>query len=460
MLAAGRGGSGNGQGGKPLRRDELARTRRARFELHPKVSATTEELNSEEAWGYKLATSRRENEYVDTLMEQVWGKDNRGAYLEDKLEGSASRHIDRTFINDDGEEEAEVLNVAKYSRFYSNADKDAMGFQQRRRGYNDRYLWAARTTQAKVSAVEAKFGEKAHDDKTKLSQAQRWSYALPLEIVYATPLTKWNPYNITDHTQAFHEAYAAQPECCRWNKEHPNDRKGGCPKDSPEYKERSCLLRKDVKQSERFERLVTKGGRTGKRNAAGALRQRWPIVPLHAEGSSEYKETKALAAFTLGIADAEDADSVDGAHNAHDGGDWEHDINNLFGLARERRYGVPLELGNSETGEHVHLWLPARKVTRMDKECGMDVDSDEFMAMREHEDSWQPRSREWKSIYECSSFVTTDSPLPDGAKRSVMIARSKTSGDYLVVYCQEHNKPETRRFDGSCGAGFDVLERE
>merc|ERR1719478_563852 len=368
MLAAGRGGSGNGQGGKPLRRDELARTRRARFELHPKISATPEELNSEEAWGYKLATSRRENEYVDTLMEQVWGKDNRGAYLEDKLEGSASRHIDRTFINDDGEEEAEVLNVAKYSRFYSNADKDAMGFQQRRRGYNDRYLWAARTTQEKVSAVEAKFGETAHDDKNKLSQAQRWSYALPLEIVYATPLTKWNP----------------------------NNSKGGCPKDSPQYKERSCLLRKDVKRSERFERLVTKGGRTGKRNAAGecdpatafdgakrsafrrtpasffsggkgesgdadpadtsgggtcvldasgtprlvrasghniftnqvgggvgALRQRWPIVPLHAEGSSEYKETKALEAFTLGIADGEDADTVHGDHNAHGGGDWE-----------------------------------------------------------------------------------------------------------------------------------------
>ena len=25
---------------------------------------------------------------------------------------------------------------------------------------------------------------------------QRWSYAIPLEIVFSTPLTNWNPYNI------------------------------------------------------------------------------------------------------------------------------------------------------------------------------------------------------------------------------------------------------------------------
>ena len=26
--------------------------------------------------------------------------------------------------------------------------------------------------------------------------SQKWSYAIPLEIVYSTPLQKWNPYNI------------------------------------------------------------------------------------------------------------------------------------------------------------------------------------------------------------------------------------------------------------------------
>merc|ERR1719481_235465 len=25
----------------------------------------------------------------------------------------------------------------------------------------------------------------------------RWSYAIPIEVIYLTPLTKWNPYNVT-----------------------------------------------------------------------------------------------------------------------------------------------------------------------------------------------------------------------------------------------------------------------
>ena len=188
---------------------------------HGDMREATIDLEEDASWGYDLATARNDYEYLDTLMEQVWGKDNRGAQLVDELEGQASRHRKRrrwvTKTAEDGTtervEEADILNVARYSRFYQNADKDAMGFQQRRRGYNDRYLWAARTTQDRVSGVTASFGKAKHDDKEKLAQTQRWSYALPLEIVYTTPLTKWNPYNITDHTEAFHEAFAAQVLC-------------------------------------------------------------------------------------------------------------------------------------------------------------------------------------------------------------------------------------------------------
>lgn len=528
MLAAGRGGSG----GRPLTRAELAATRRARFELHPALNANGNlDLDDDAAWGYDLHTSRRQYEYIDTLMEQVWGKDNRGAELEDVLEGQASRHHQRTFVNADGEEEAEVLNVAKYSRFYKNADKDAMGFQERRRGFNDRYLWAARTTQEKVSAVEAAFGKDAHDDKNKLAQAQRWSYALPLEIVYTTPLTKWNPYNITDHTEAFHEAFAAQPACCRehW---HAKDRRGACPKDSREYKEKACIIARDRVLS--FEKTVTQGGRTGRKDpktgecdpatafdgakrsafrrtpasffsggegekgdadpadtsgagtcvlddqgrarlvrasghniftnqiggGVGALRQRWPIVPLHAAGGSEWKETKALAALTLGVPDARD-DALDNHPPGAAADFFEDAVGGMFGLARERKYGVALELENGETGEHVHVWLPARKVARMDKDCGHDFAGAEFAALQDrgNDDPFRARSKAFKDFYGCASFATTDEALPDGAKRSIMIGRSHATGEYRVLYCQKHNEPATRRFDGSCGEGFATLSR-
>jgi hypothetical protein len=32
------------------------------------------------------------------------------------------------------------------------------------------------------------------------SDNQKWSYAIPLEVIYMTPLSKWNPYNIQYNT--------------------------------------------------------------------------------------------------------------------------------------------------------------------------------------------------------------------------------------------------------------------
>jgi len=49
----------------------------------------------------------------------------------------------------------EPLNAAYYSRFYKLVDGDAMGRQARKRSFNDDSMWAARTTQPRVSGLKA-----------------------------------------------------------------------------------------------------------------------------------------------------------------------------------------------------------------------------------------------------------------------------------------------------------------
>merc|ERR1712096_214396 len=92
---------------KPSTKNELGNTRRARFELHQTLSKKVD-------WKKNLNTVN-EYEYLDTLMEQVWGKDNKNTLLKDDLEGSRALH----------HQTKEELNVAKYSRFYQLGDADA-----------------------------------------------------------------------------------------------------------------------------------------------------------------------------------------------------------------------------------------------------------------------------------------------------------------------------------------------
>jgi len=135
---------------RPTTKDELYYTRRARFEVNPSVGnegdATYPTLDdmgqqSQIEWDESMHSWG----YLDYLMEQVPGKDNYMGDLEENLEWSLTMHHERT---------AEVLNAAYYSRFYNMLKRDAMGLSKRRRSFSDQYMWAARTIQPKVSALE------------------------------------------------------------------------------------------------------------------------------------------------------------------------------------------------------------------------------------------------------------------------------------------------------------------
>jgi hypothetical protein len=68
-------------------------------------------------------------------------------------------------------------------------DGDAMGRQSRKRGFNEDTMWAARTTMSKVSGLKV-FTEL--DGYTE----EKWTWAIPIELIYLNPLGTWNPYNL------------------------------------------------------------------------------------------------------------------------------------------------------------------------------------------------------------------------------------------------------------------------
>jgi hypothetical protein len=68
--------------------------------------------------------------------------------------------------------------------------KDANGRDKRRRGFNDKNLFVAETTQPKVAPLSVS------DDVSGEKFKKKYSYAIPLEILYMNPLAAWNPYNL------------------------------------------------------------------------------------------------------------------------------------------------------------------------------------------------------------------------------------------------------------------------
>eukprot|EP01128_Nolandella_sp_AFSM9_P005474 TRINITY_DN2650_c0_g1_i1.p1 TRINITY_DN2650_c0_g1~~TRINITY_DN2650_c0_g1_i1.p1 ORF type:complete len:884 (+),score=198.20 TRINITY_DN2650_c0_g1_i1:388-2652(+) len=157
---------------KPLPSSELIHTRRAIFDLNSRDS----DRYHDGKYNYQL---------IDTLMEQIPGKDNYEGNLEEVLHGL------RSFQYESGE----PLNAAYYSRYYQMEKGDAMGRLKRKRGFNDANLWAAKTTQPKVAGLSV-FSEE--DGRVE----EKWTWAIPLEIIYLTPLVKWNHYDIVYHDRS------------------------------------------------------------------------------------------------------------------------------------------------------------------------------------------------------------------------------------------------------------------
>merc|ERR1719228_3169660 len=106
-------------------------------------------------------------------MEQIPGADNYVGYLEDNSFGNLAT-----------DSRGEILNSAYYHRYYRSMKKGAMGTTNRIRGFADSALYMAQTSQEKIAPM--KFSDCKAGDCTEYEQ--RWTYAIPLEVIYLTPL--------------------------------------------------------------------------------------------------------------------------------------------------------------------------------------------------------------------------------------------------------------------------------
>ena len=82
-----------------------------------------------------------------------------------------------------------------------------MGLSYVHRGFSDEYMFGAMTSQKEVAGLEIPNPNKCKyvipkggkwRDRQKVCEMmhQKWTWAIPLEIIYLTPLHKWNPYDI------------------------------------------------------------------------------------------------------------------------------------------------------------------------------------------------------------------------------------------------------------------------
>jgi len=251
--------------------------------------------------------------FLDDLMEEIPGKNNYQGQLYD--EGLDVEVLSQDMLKKD---------VSRYHRWYKTEGRDAMGTSNIHRGYNDDYMFAAMTTQPNVAGMTVKKCKKIRQKirpfrKTVChSLTQKWTYAIPLEIIYLTPLSSWNPYKLKYHGVNFYKSPARL-----------NGRNGNCNATlGKEYNGTNSKIYYNT-PSEFYT-----GGNVGKTKAdttrnsvcvldqngvqrkvrasgvhvflptisgVGVLRQRYPIFPVHGEGSSVWKELNALRDIVLDV---------------------------------------------------------------------------------------------------------------------------------------------------------------
>ena len=195
-----------------------------------------------------------------------------------------------------------------------------MGTSNIHRGYNDHMFFAAMTTQDKIAGVTVskclKRRKQKRQPKICKNIHQKWTYAIPPEIIYLTPLSSWNPYDLEYHG-----------EYKRGNPVTANGRRGSCQDGTnQEYngtnsqvyyitpdefftgrqvgKARADTARKAVCVLDKT--MVSRKVRASGTHVflpyikdVGIMRQRYPIFPVHGEGSSIWKEVNALREFVM-----------------------------------------------------------------------------------------------------------------------------------------------------------------
>ena len=363
-------------GSRPMTRKQLTKNSKALFDLNPTSEAN---YDPKTPW----PKGKTDHEFIDELMEQVSGFDgpNQVNFPDESFGPRCTIWNGR-----------QTLNTAKYSRYYSHSKKDAMGRSGKKRGFND-LMFAAQTTNKRVSPMSV-CAEVASEDQTDPGDAireqeckalkkeecenrphwsasellnnassakcvanskscvykkcweQRWTYAIPLEIVYQTPLTEWNPYDIPYYQKS--EPEFAQVAGGGRNGKTNSPFKGSNQANffrTPDtfFKDPTNTDPADTSGGTTFaedRNGVTRAVRASghwiifpELQGIGKIRQRYPIFPVHEHGSTIWKETKAIEELIMGR-------------------DSKQEIKDIIAETRAEAYGTELKL--LDGGGHIH----------------------------------------------------------------------------------------------------------
>lgn len=248
-----------------------------------------------------------EYELLDKLMEEIPGKNNYAGKLYDA-------GFDSEILNYDGKSKKDV---SRYHRWFKLSGKDAMGLSKAHRGYADSYMFAAMTTQDEIAGMTYKKCKK-RKLKGKVVETctyteQKWTFAIPLEIIYLTPLYQWNPYGIP---------YKGVSSSNEGKTVNAGDRSGSCTDQADRafngtnsriyYLTPSSFFSNSEVEPDKADTTLGDAcvldGQGVKRvvrasgtrvflptiEGVGVLRTRYPIFPVHGEGSGAWKEVNAL----------------------------------------------------------------------------------------------------------------------------------------------------------------------
>lgn len=288
---------------------KFAKSRAARFTLASKLREGTYDFDL----GYgQFADRVYTMGLMDTIMMEIPGKNNYGAVLND-------HSFNMTVFDSRDRINNTALNTAYYHRFFKYEDKGAMGTKTIHRGFADQNLFVAQTTQPQIAKIQIddchNVHIQGHHGKVKECHhySAQYSYAIPLEIIYLTPLYKWNPYNLPYYGHMSQQNTATVIEHGKRNGQLTPDKAYNGTNSKyyyftpaefystakPGETDRADTDKGAVGVLDRngvMKKVVTSGTHISlpEIEGVGSLRMRWPIVPIHMEGSSTGKELFAL----------------------------------------------------------------------------------------------------------------------------------------------------------------------
>ena len=165
------------------------------------------------------------------------------------------------------------------------------------------------TSQNKVAGINIRHCKNNIAGTQCRTISQKWTFAIPLEIIYLTPLTKWNPYNFKhwgEHIKRTPSTWCNRNGDCNYEKAlngTNSQRLYQTPFEFFSGKKHKLSLDDTTRT---FACVLDQQGDMKKTHASGVhimlpyidgigvLRQRYPIFPVHGEGSAVWKELSAL----------------------------------------------------------------------------------------------------------------------------------------------------------------------